>query len=80
MRFLTKEFFNSLLKRRARQNVIFEMGYFLAMLGRKSGRIFLLHQGALELPSDLSGVIYIDITNGIESAGELIRKGIENVK
>jgi predicted nucleotide-binding protein len=61
-------------KRRARQNVIFELGFFLAALGRRTGRVFLLYKGELELPSDLSGVIYIDITNGIESAGETIRR------
>lgn len=67
------------LKRRARQNVIFEMGYFLGLLGRSSGRVILLHQGPIELPSDLSGVVYIDISKGIEAAGEKIRKEIENV-
>jgi CheY-like chemotaxis protein len=67
-------------KRRARQNVVFEMGYFLGMLGRQTGRVILLYQGPLELPSDLSGVVYIDVTNGIESAGELIRREVENVE
>jgi CheY-like chemotaxis protein len=67
------------IKRRARQNVIFEMGYFLGMLGRRTGRVILLHQGPLELPSDLLGVIYIDITRGIESAGEAIRKELAYV-
>lgn len=67
------------LKRRGRQNVIFEMGYFLGMLGRRSGRVILLHDGPLELPSDLLGVVYIDISKGIESAGELIRKELAHV-
>lgn len=58
---------------RARQNVIFELGYFLGVLGRRSGRVFVLKKGHLEIPSDLQGVIYIDVTNGIESAGETIR-------
>lgn len=66
-------------KRRARQNVIFEMGYFLGVLGRESGRVLLLHSGSLELPSDLSGVVYIDINNGIEAAGENIRREIAHV-
>jgi predicted nucleotide-binding protein len=65
-------------KRRARQNVIFELGYFLALFGRISGRVLLLHRGPLELPSDVSGLIYIDISNGIEAAGELIRREIGN--
>jgi CheY-like chemotaxis protein len=66
-------------KRRARQNVIFELGYFLAALGRDSGRVLLLHKGILDLPSDLSGVIYIDISKGISSAGELIRRELRHV-
>jgi CheY-like chemotaxis protein len=61
-------------KRRARQNVIFEMGFFFGKLQRKKGRILLLYKEPLELPSDISGIIYVDISNGIESAGEHIRK------
>jgi CheY-like chemotaxis protein len=66
-------------KRRARQNVIFEMGYFLGVFGRLSGRVVLLYKGRLDLPSDLAGVIYVDISNGIEAAGEIIRREIANV-
>jgi CheY-like chemotaxis protein len=66
-------------KRRARQNIIFEMGYFLGNLGRTSGKVLLLYNPPIELPSDLSGVIYIDISNGIESVGEKIRREVENV-
>jgi predicted nucleotide-binding protein len=66
-------------KRRARQNVILELGFFLGKLGRLSGRVFLLHKGPIELPSDLSGVIYIDITGGIDAAGETIRKELKHV-
>ena len=61
-------------KRRARQNVIFELGFFLGRLGRESGRVLLLHKGPIELPSDIVGIEYIDITNGIESASERIRR------
>ena len=67
-------------KRRGRQNVIFEMGYFLGMLGRTSGRVILLYQGPLEIPSDISGVAYIEIPHGIEAAGEKIRREVEHVK
>jgi len=66
-------------KRRARQNVIFELGYFLGIFGRESGRVFLLHKGPLELPSDLSGVIYIDISHGIDASGESLRKELKYV-
>jgi predicted nucleotide-binding protein len=44
---------------RARQNVIFELGYFVGKLGR--GRACLLRKGDLEIPSDLYGVIYRDM-------------------
>jgi CheY-like chemotaxis protein len=67
------------IKRRARQNVIFEMGYFLGILGRQSGRVLLLYQGPLELPSDLSGITYINIEKGIEAAGEAIRREISQI-
>jgi predicted nucleotide-binding protein len=66
-------------KNRARQNVIFEMGYFLGKLGRKSGRVILLYKGNLELPNDISGLVYINIDNGIEAAGEQIRREIAEI-
>ena len=62
------------IKRRARQNVIFEMGYFFAKLQRLTGRVFLLSQGGVELPSDISGIIYVDISRGIKAAGEELRQ------
>ena len=58
---------------RARQNVLFEFGYFLGKLGRRSGRVFLLLKEGTEIPSDLHGVVYIDVTNGIEAADTAIR-------
>ena len=63
-------------KQRARQNVIFEMGYFVGSFGRTSGRVVVLLKGALEIPSDLHGVLYIDISGGIEAAGEQIRREV----
>ena len=38
--------------------------------------MILLQKGDLELPSDLAGVIYIDISNGVEATGEKIRKEV----
>ena len=44
-------------KPRARQNVIFELGYFVGKLGRN--KVMALKRGDdLEVPSDLSGVVY----------------------
>lgn len=42
---------------RARQNVIFELGFFLGRLGRE--RVVLLYKPAVEIPSDFHGVVYI---------------------
>ncbi|HET9282008.1 MAG TPA: TIR domain-containing protein [Candidatus Angelobacter sp.] len=64
-------------KRRSRQNVIFELGFFYSAFGRQSGRVLLLHKGPVEIPSDLSGIIWIDISNGVNSVGEEIRKEVE---
>ena len=61
-------------QRRARQNVILELGFFLAHFQRRSGRVILLHKGALDIPTDLAGVVYVDITAGIDAAGEGLRK------
>ena len=58
---------------RPRQNVVFELGYFLGAMRRASGRVIVLFKGPLEIPSDLAGVVYIDVTNGVESAAEQIR-------
>jgi hypothetical protein len=60
-------------RRRARQNVVFELGFFYGSLGRTRGRILVLHKGPQELPSDIAGVVWIDISNGIKAAGEEIR-------
>jgi predicted nucleotide-binding protein len=51
-------------KWRARQNVIFELGYFVGRLGR--GRACLLRKGDIEIPSDLFGVIYTDFDHPAE--------------
>ena len=44
-------------KYRARQNVILELGYFMAKLGRK--KVCALHKGEIETPSDYSGIVYV---------------------
>jgi CheY-like chemotaxis protein len=66
-------------KRRSRQNVIFELGFFYGALERRSGRILLLHKGPVDLPSDTSGIVWIDINNGIAAAGEEIRKEVASL-
>lgn len=41
---------------RARQNVVLETGFFIGKLGR--GRVIILSNSDIEMPSDLSGVLY----------------------
>lgn len=48
-------------KPRARQNVVFEAGYFMGRLGR--ARTVILAEKGIEIPSDLSGVVYTDTSN-----------------
>ena len=65
------------LKSRARQNVIFEFGYFIGRLGRN--RVCALTKGDVEIPSDYDGVVYIllddsggwkmDLVKELKSAG-----------
>jgi predicted nucleotide-binding protein len=50
---------DSELEKRARQNVIFEAGYFIGKLGREY-TIILLEKG-LRIPSDLDGYTYFEI-------------------
>ncbi|HJT48824.1 MAG TPA: nucleotide-binding protein [Nitrososphaeraceae archaeon] len=52
------------LKPRARQNVILELGYFYARLGRKN--VCCISKGDIERPSDLAGILFIDISEGLE--------------
>ena len=46
-------------KKRARQNVVFEHGYFIGRLGRE--RVTALVKAELETPNDISGVVYTEI-------------------
>ena len=47
------------LKPRARQNVVFEHGLMCGMLGRKN--VVALVEEGVEVPGDLSGVVYITL-------------------
>lgn len=48
-------------KLRARQNVVFEAGYFMGKLGREN--VIIVADKNLELPSDMQGVVYTDAGN-----------------
>ena len=66
------------LKLRARQNVVFELGYFIGRLGRN--RVCALYTDGVEIPSDYSGILYTKFdTNGgwrLEIAKELKAAGL----
>ena len=47
---------NQHLEKRARQNVVFEMGYFAGILGRAN--VFFLLQDGVAKPGDLDGIVY----------------------
>ena len=60
------------LKPRARQNVIFELGYFTGKLHR--GRVCALTKGNVEIPSDYDGVLYIPFDASGAWRMELVRE------
>lgn len=66
------------LKPRARQNVIFELGYFIGKLSRR--RVAVLHRN-VELPTDVSGLVYTPIDPAgawqFELARELLNAGYQ---
>lgn len=47
------------LEPRARQNVLLELGYFMAALGREN--ICALKRGRVEIPTDIFGVVWTDL-------------------
>ena len=67
--------FLEVLKKRARQNVVLEFGYFIGLLGRD--RVCCLYKGDLELPSDMHGIVYIPFK---ESVNEIRNKIIKELK
>lgn len=53
---------SSIKRLRSRQNVIFEAGFFVAALGRS--RVAMVYEMDVELPSDLSGILYTALDPG----------------
>jgi predicted nucleotide-binding protein len=63
---------------RARQNAIFELGFFMAKLGRE--RVRVLHKRPCILPSDLSGLLTVDLDSPTwrnALATELLQAGFQ---
>lgn len=61
-------------KSRARQNVVFEAGYFMGLLGRDK-TLLIVSDKTIELPGDLSGVIYSEVSE-LDIAKELKAMGL----
>jgi predicted nucleotide-binding protein len=57
---------NDHLAPRARQNVVFECGYLMAKLGRR--RVVCLQKHDTEIPSDLHGIVRIDVAGDLKDA------------
>ena len=64
---------------RARQNVIFELGFFIGKFGRE--RVCALYKGEIEILSDYQGVIFIDLDDAgawqLKLVREIKASGIE---
>ncbi|WP_229720444.1 TIR domain-containing protein [Winogradskyella helgolandensis] len=57
----SKQIENPELKSRARQNVVFEHGFLIGKIKREN--VCALVKGDVELPNDISGVVYIQLDN-----------------
>jgi len=62
---------------RARQNVIFEFGYFVGKLGRN--RVCCLYKEGVTLPTDIVGIIYKEIRKDVSEVGLSIIKDLKAV-
>lgn len=67
-------------KSRVRQNVVLELGMFLAKLGREKVAILLKETTNFEKPSDIQGLVYIPFQNRVDEVAinlirELARQG-----
>jgi len=63
------------IRPRARQNVVLELGMFLAKLGRK--RVAILHKGDVELPSDINGLLYIPFKDRVDEVKERVAADLQ---
>ena len=72
-----EEILRNTFKRRARQNVILEFGYFVGKLGRS--HVCCLYKGTVDFASDMKGVMYIPFENSVEEARLKIMKELNHI-
>jgi predicted nucleotide-binding protein len=60
---------------RARQNVILEMGMLMAALSRS--RMVILKKGALEMPSDAAGILYIEFNDHVREVAPKLAQRLQ---
>lgn len=63
---------------RARQNVIMELGWFMAHLGRD--RVVILYNGKLDIPSDILGVVYVEFKTSVFEVEDRIRLALRRLE
>lgn len=68
-------YLGTMLKSRARQNVILEFGFFIGKLSRK--RVCCLYKERVELPSDMQGMVYVSFLNSVNEARDMIIKELK---
>lgn len=61
---------------RARQNVIFEFGFFVGKLNRK--KVCCIYKEGVTLPSDLGGLIYKRVNKSVEEVGLFLMQELKN--
>jgi predicted nucleotide-binding protein len=65
--------------KRARQNVVLEIGYFWGSIGRRESVAFLVEDDPImELPNDIQGLGWIPITNDLGETKLKLRHELEH--
>ncbi len=66
------------LKFRARQNVVFELGFFIGKLGRLN--VCCLHKSTVELPTDIHGLAYLPYNESVEEVEFALLKELKEAE